>query len=425
MILLVLGSGAREHALAWRLARDGHRVHAAPGNPGIARVATCLPCDLLDPAAVVAVARAVAADLVVVGPEAPLVAGVVDALAAAGIAAFGPARAAARLEGSKSFAKEFMARHGIATAPFAVCDDEPAVERALAAFGAPVVVKADGLVAGKGVLVARGLDEARAFARECLSGARFGDAGRRVVIEAFLPGVERSLFFLADGRRVTPFLPARDYKRLGDGDRGPNTGGMGAYAPAELEPSLLREVEDTIARPTIEGLAAEGSPFRGLLYVGLMIDGPAVRVLEFNARFGDPETQALMPLVDGDLGEHLRAAAQGALAGPLPFVPGATVGVVLAAAGYPEAPRGGDPIEGLAGWPEPAAEDAARLWCFHAGTRREGDTLVAAGGRVLTVVAHAADREAARERAYAGIGRLALAGAQWRHDIASPEPAWT
>jgi phosphoribosylamine--glycine ligase len=425
MIVLVLGSGAREHALAWRLSRDGHRVFAAPGNPGIARVATCLPCDPLDAAAVVDLARGLAADLVVVGAEAPLVAGVVDALAAAGLAAFGPTRAAARLEGSKSFAKEFMARHGIATAPFAVCDDRAAVERALATFGAPVVVKADGLVAGKGVLVAPALDEARAFAQACLSGARFGDAGRRVVIEQFLPGIERSVFFLADGRGVAPFLPARDYKRLGDGDRGPNTGGMGAYAPADLDPALLRQVEATIARPTIEGLAAEGAPFRGLLYVGLMIDGAAVRVLEFNARFGDPETQALMPLVAGDLGAHFLAAARGALAGPLDFVPGATVGVVLAAAGYPDAPRGGDRIAGLATWPAPEVEDAECLWCFHAGTRRDGDEFVAAGGRVLTVVAHAADREAARERAYAGLGRLALAGAQWRRDVASPEPAWT
>jgi len=424
MIVLVLGSGAREHALAWRLARDGHRVFASPGNPGAARIATCV-AGALDPDAVVATARGCGAELVVVGPEAPLVAGVVDALAAAGIPAFGPTRAAARLEGSKSFAKEFMARHGIPTAPFAVCDDLPAVERALATFGAPVVVKADGLVAGKGVLVAHSSDEARAFAAACLSGERFGDAGRRVVIEAFLPGVERSLFYLADGARVASFLPARDYKRLGDGDHGPNTGGMGAYAPAGLDAALVEAVERTVALPTLAGLAAAGTPFRGLLYVGLMLDGATFRVLEFNARFGDPETQALLPLVDGDLGTHFLAAARGTLAGPLSFVPGATVGVVLAAPGYPDAPRAGDAIAGLEAWPAPAAEDTERLWCFHAGTRRDGGRLVAAGGRVLTVVAHAADRAAARDRAYAGLARLDLAGGQWRRDVAIPEPAWT
>ncbi len=425
MIVLVLGSGAREHALAWRIARDGHRVFAAPGNPGVSRVATCLPCDILDPAAVLVTAHGCGAQLVVVGPEAPLLAGVVDALAAAGIPAFGPTRAAARLEGSKSFAKEFMARHGIPTAPFAVCDDLPAVERALSAFGAPVVVKADGLVAGKGVLVAATADEARGFATVCLSGTRFGDAGRRVVIEAFLPGVERSLFYLADGARVTAFPPARDYKRLGDEDCGPNTGGMGAYAPAELDPDLVRAVEETVARPTIAGLAAEGTPFRGLLYVGLMIDGTGFRVLEYNARFGDPETQALLPLVAGDLAEHLLGAARGELAGRLAVVPGATVGVVLAAPGYPDASRAGETIAGLEDWPAPAQEDDERTWCFHAGTRRDGTQIVTAGGRVLTIVAHAADRATARERAYAGLGRLHLDGGQWRSDVARKEPAWT
>ncbi len=425
MIVLVLGSGAREHALAWRVARDGHRVFAAPGNPGAARVATCLPCEILDPVAVVAIARGCGAQLVVVGPEAPLVAGVVDALAAAGIPAFGPTRAAARLEGSKSFAKEFMARHGIPTAPFVVCDDLAAVERALSAFGAPVVVKADGLVAGKGVLVAATAAEARAFAAVCLSGSRFGDAGRRVVVEAFLPGVERSLFYLADGTRVVAFPPARDYKRLGDEDRGPNTGGMGAYAPAELEPALVSAVEETVARPTIAGLAAEGVPFRGLLYVGLMVDGASFRVLEYNARFGDPETQALMPLVAGDLAEHLLAVVRGGLAGPLAILPGATVAVVLAAPGYPEAPRAGEPIAGLEQWPAPAQEDDECTWCFHAGTRRDGAKIVTAGGRLLTIVAHAADRATARERAYVALGRLHLDGGQWRKDVAGKEPAWT
>jgi len=263
MKILVLGSGAREHALAWRLARDGHAVACAPGNPGAARVASLVPLDPADPVAVVAAARAQGSDLVVVGPEAPLVAGVVDALATAGIAAFGPSAKAARLEGSKAFAKEFMVRHGIATAPFVVCDDVVAADRAVDRFLAEdgrVVLKADGLAAGKGVLVTARRDEARAFAR-----------AEAPLVEAFLAGEEGSLFFLSDGTRIARFLPARDFKRLGDGDHGPNTGGMGAYAPSDLDPGLAERVERTIALPTIEGLATEGTPFRGLLYVGLIV----------------------------------------------------------------------------------------------------------------------------------------------------------
>jgi phosphoribosylamine---glycine ligase len=427
MKILVLGSGAREHALAWRLAQDGHAVLVAPGNPGCARVATRLRLDPLDLPAVVAAARAEAVDLVVVGPEAPLVAGVVDALAVAGIAAFGPTAAAARLEGSKAFAKEFMARHGIATAPFAVCDDEASAARAVERFLAAgrVVLKADGLAAGKGVLVTADAGEARAFAHDCLAGTRFGPAGARLVVEAFLPGEEVSLFYLSDGARLLPFLPARDCKRLGDGDRGPNTGGMGAHAPADLDLALAERIERTVARPTIDGLAHEGTPFRGLLYVGLMIGPDGPRVLEYNARFGDPETQVLLPLVAGDLGALLAECAAGALSAPLEFRPGATVGVVLAAAGYPDAPRAGDVVHGLADWPAPAAEDRAEQWCFQAGTRqREDGALVADGGRVLTVVARAADRATARARAYDGLSRLSLAGGQVRGDIALEGSAW-
>ncbi len=432
MTILVLGSGAREHALAWRLARDGHRVVSAPGNPGCARVGACRPVDPLDPAAVVGLARDVGASLVVVGPEAPLVAGVADALVAAAIPVFGPGARAARLEGSKSFAKEFMARHGLPTAPFFACDDLDAVDRALAALvpagDGRVVVKADGLVAGKGVLVAERA-AARAFAAGCLDGSRFGDAGRRVVVEAFLPGEEVSLFFLSDGARVARFPPARDAKRLGDGDRGPNTGGMGAFAPSDLDPGLARRIEETVALPTVAAMAAEGSPFRGLLYVGLMIGPDGPQVLEFNARFGDPETQVLLPLVEGDFGELLLECARGRLVSPLLVGPGATVGVVLAAAGYPEAPRAGDPVRGLERWPAPAEEDREGRWCFHAGTRRVDGDLVAAGGRVVTVVARAADRESARRRAYVGLSRLDLAGGQARRDIAGPGPvearAWT
>ncbi|MEO6463125.1 MAG: phosphoribosylamine--glycine ligase [Candidatus Eisenbacteria bacterium] len=428
MKILVLGSGAREHALAWRLARDGHVMLVAPGNPGAARVATLVPLDPLDPAAVVSATRTHAVDLVVVGPEAPLVAGVVDALVAAGIAVFGPTAAAARLEGSKAFAKEFMARHGIATAPFAVCDDEAAAGRAIERFLAAgrVVLKADGLAAGKGVLVTGERAEARAFARDCLAQGRFGAAGARLVVEAFLPGEEVSLFFLSDGVRVRRFVAARDFKRLGDGDLGPNTGGMGAHAPADLDPALAERIEQSVALPTIAGMAREGAPFRGLLYVGLMLGPDGPRVLEYNARFGDPETQVLVPLVAGDLGALLAQCANGSLTAPLAFHPGATVGVVLAAAGYPAAPRAGDVVHGLASWPAPVEEDEAGVWCFHAGTRQRADgALVTAGGRVVTIVARAADRATARARAYAGVTRLSLDGGQVRHDVAREGTAWS
>lgn len=424
MKILVLGSGAREHALAWRLARDGHRVVTAPGNPGCARVGACRVLDLEDRSAVVTVAREERADLVVVGPESPLVAGVVDALEDAGIPAFGPRAAAARLEGSKAFAKQFMARHGLPTAPFFVCDDLAAVDAALAALapraGGRVVVKADGLVAGKGVRVAEGPTEARAFAAECLDGGRFGEAGRRLVIEEFLPGEEVSLFFLSDGSDVAAFLPARDAKRLEDGDRGPNTGGMGAFAPADVPAELVHAITETVARPTIAGLAREGAPFRGLLYVGLMLGAAGPRVLEYNVRFGDPETQVLLPLLEGDLGLALLGCATGRLASPLAFGEGACVGVVLAAPGYPGAPLAGRPLAGLEAWPDPGAEDREQRWCFHAGTRAGADgRLVTAGGRVVTVVARAENRERARARAYEGLARLTLEGGQARRDIAA------
>jgi phosphoribosylamine--glycine ligase len=428
MRILVVGSGAREHALAWRLAQDGHAVLAAPGNPGAARVARLVPLDPSSTAAVVEVARRERADLVVIGPEAPLVAGVVDDLEAAGIPAFGPTAGAARLEGSKAFAKEVMVRHAIPTASFEIADEVAGAERAIDRFLAAgrVVLKADGLAAGKGVLVTADRAEAGAFARACLLEGRFGAAGTRLLVEAFLPGDEVSLFFLSDGLRVRRFLPARDFKRLGDGDRGPNTGGMGAHAPSDLDPALAERIEQSIARPTLTGLAAEGHPFRGLLYLGLMLGPDGPRVLEYNARFGDPETQVLLPLVAGDLGTLLLECARGALASPLAFRPGATVGVVLAAAGYPGTPRGGDVVRGLEAWPAPAEEDRDGTWCFHAGTRRREDgAVVTAGGRVLTVVARAADRATARARAYAGLARLSLDGGQARGDVAAAGTAGT
>ena len=423
MRLLVVGSGAREHALAWRLARSGHHasgheVHAAPGNPGIARVARCHDAAANDVAAQVALAKALAVDLVVVGPEAPLALGLVDALTRAGIAAFGPARAAARLESSKAFAKEFMARHGIPTAPFRIARSVPEALAAAASYGYPCVLKADGLAAGKGVLVAQGEAEARVFAQLCLEDGVFGEAGSVLVVEQFLPGEEASLFFLADGARVLRFPPARDFKRLLDGDGGPNTGGMGAFAPAPLSPGLCARIEDDVALPTLAGMAGEGAPFRGLLYVGLMLGPNGARVLEYNARFGDPETQVLMPLLETDPAGLFAACARGALDSEMRFSGAAAVGIVLAAPGYPDAPVAGGVLEGLERWPTPSEEDARATWCFHAGTRQAGERTVAAGGRVLTVVARRATLPEARGAAYDAMRGIALEGGQARSDIA-------
>jgi len=418
MRILVVGSGAREHALAWRLSLAGHELHAAPGNPGIARVARCHDAGASDVQLQVALAEGLAVDLVVVGPEAPLALGLVDALAARGIAAFGPTRAAARLESSKAFAKEFMARHGIATAAFKVART---VEEALAAaalFGYPCVLKADGLAAGKGVVVAATEAEARLFARLCLEDAHFGEAGATIVVEQFLPGEEASLFFLCDGKRVRRFPPARDFKRLLAGDTGPNTGGMGAFAPAPLSPELCARIEAEVALPTLAGMAGEGAAFRGLLYVGLMIGRNGVRVLEYNARFGDPETQVLLPLLEGDPAELFAACAHGTLETDMRFSDEASVGVVLAAPGYPDAPRPGGTLRGLDLWPSPEEEDERATWCFHAGTKTEGGQLVAAGGRVLTMVARRPTLPEARAAAYAALQAVTLEGGQSRPDIA-------
>jgi len=418
MRLLVVGSGAREHALAWRLACFGHEVHAAPGNPGIARVARCHPAIASDVRAQVALAQALAVDLVVVGPEAPLALGLVDALKAKRIAAFGPTRAAARLESSKVFAKEFMARHGIPTAGFQVAHTVPEALAAAQAFGFPCVLKADGLAAGKGVVVATNEAEARLFARLCLEDALFGEAGSALVIEEFLPGEEASLFFLADGQRVRRFPPARDFKRLLTGDAGPNTGGMGAFAPAPLSPELCARIEAEVALPTLAGLAGEGAPFRGLLYVGLMLGRGGARVLEYNARFGDPETQVLLPLLTSDPAQLFAECARGALDSAMEFSPEAAVGVVLAAPGYPDSPRAGGTLQGLEQWPSPAEEDARATWCFHAGTKADGTNLVAAGGRVLTMVARRPTLPEARGAAYEAMKGVALDGGQSRADIA-------
>lgn len=413
MKILVVGSGGREHALAWRLARGGHVVIAAPGNPGIAAVARCAPVAVTDHDGLLALARAEAVELVVVGPEAPLVAGLADRLRAAGVPTFGPGADGARLEGSKAWSKQFFARHGIPTAPFAVCEDAAAADRAIDALGGAVVVKADGLCAGKGVVVAADAAEARAAARAMLDG-RFGAAGARLVIEGRLAGREVSILALTDGERLEILAPAEDHKTLLDGDRGPNTGGMGTVSPAWVGDALVERVRAEVLEPTVAGLAAEGIDYRGVLYAGLMVDGAGTPwLLEYNCRFGDPETQPVMARLEGDLGAVLAGAAAGAMpAGALAWSPRTAVCVVVAAAGYPEAPRTGDAIGGL-----DAAAALDDVVIFHAGTAQQGGAIVTAGGRVLGVTGLGAGVGAARARAYAAIAALHLDGAQFRTDI--------
>jgi phosphoribosylamine---glycine ligase len=410
---LVIGTGGREHALALWLSRDPAvtEVHAAPGNPGIAAVATLHDVDPLDGAAVAALAASLDIDLVVVGPEAPLVAGVADAVRAVGIAAFGPSRAAAQLEGSKAFAKDVMAAAGVPTARAFVCSTPDEAAAALDDLGAPYVVKDDGLAAGKGVVVTGSRDEALAHAAACCA------AGGRVVIEEHLDGPEVSLFGITDGVTVYPMQPAQDFKRIFDGDVGPNTGGMGAYTPLPwAPPGLVDEVMATVLQPTVDELARRGTPFSGLLYAGLALTSRGVRVIEFNARFGDPETQPLLALLESPLGALLMAAATGTLADVPPpvFAGGAAVGVVMASRGYPTSSSSGDVITGVA-----AAGSLPGVHVIQAGTALRDGSLVTAGGRVLAVVGTGPDVEAARTAAYAGVTLISFDGAQHRTDIAA------
>ena len=386
-------------------------VIAAPGNPGIDAIALCrdLPSGLLDGDGVADLAVEVGADLVVVGPEAPLVAGVADVVRARGIACFGPGREAAQLEGSKAFAKEVMAAAEVPTALAHVCATDAEVTDALDALGAPYVVKDDGLAAGKGVVVTEDRAEALAHAQRCLA------AGSQVVVEEFLDGPEVSLFCLTDGEHVIPLAPAQDFKRIGEGDTGPNTGGMGAYSPLDWAPAgLVDDVVARVAQPTVDEMRRRGTPFTGVLYVGLALTSRGPRVIEFNARFGDPETQVVLARLQTPLGQLLQAAAVGRLdqVGPLRWSADHAVTVVLASAGYPGTPRTGDVIEGLLD-----VGDEAQV--MHAGTAFGADgAVVSAGGRVLTVVALGADLHRARERAYAALGTIALEGGQYRSDIA-------
>jgi phosphoribosylamine---glycine ligase len=410
--VLVVGPGAREHALVVSLLADPavESVDAAPGNAGIAQVVTCHDVESTDPVAVTALATELGVDLVVIGPEAPLVAGVADAVRAAGIACFGPSREAAALEGSKAFANEVMEAAGVPTAASRTCTTDGEVAAALEAFGAPYVVKEDGLAAGKGVVVTFDRAEAVDHARACLARAP------HVVVEEYLDGPEVSLFCLSDGSTVVALEPAQDFKRIGDDNTGPNTGGMGAYSPLPWMPNDV--VEDVLARvawPTVEEMRRRGIPFAGVLYIGLSLTAVGPRVVEFNVRFGDPETQVVLARLRTPLGGLLLAAATGGLAAfdQLHWSERSAVTVVIAAAGYPANPRTGDPIGGLAA---AGALDDVRV--LHAGTRVESGAVVSAGGRVLSVVGTGDDIGAARRAAYAGVAEIHLVGGQHRSDIA-------
>ncbi|MGU3314816.1 phosphoribosylamine--glycine ligase [Sphingomonas sp. M6A6_1c] len=412
MNVLLLGSGGREHALAWKLAQSAllDTLYAAPGNPGVARHATCVALDATDHAAVVDFVAGHDVGLVVIGPEAPLVDGLADTLRAAGVPVFGPGKAAAQLEGSKGFTKDLCRRADIPTAGYVRVGARAEAEAALAStFSYPVVIKADGLAAGKGVVIATSEAEAAAA-----FDAMFADGDAPVVIEEFLDGEEASLFVLTDGVALLPFGSAQDHKRVGEGDTGPNTGGMGAYSPAPvLTPELERRAIDEIVAPTVKALAEDGTPFSGVLYAGLMLTATGPKLIEYNARFGDPEAQVLMPRFDGDLVETMLAVAEGRL-GDMPaagFADAAAMTVVLAAAGYPGTPKAGGAIRGI------EAAEATGAIVFQAGTRLAGDTLVASGGRVLAVTAMGADIRAARDAAYRGVDAIDFADGFCRRDI--------
>ena len=416
--VLVLGSGGREHALAWRLAGDPdvREVLCAPGNPGIARVARCLPLNLDDPEGALALAGAEAVDLTVVGPEAALDRGVADVFREAGRPIVGPSARAAALETSKAFSKDMMARHGVPTARFRVCGspDEALGVVASDELGLPLVVKADGLAGGKGVVIAGDRAGAEAAVRSAMLDRRFGDAGTRVVLEECLTGPEVSFFLLCDGRRALPLATAQDHKRIWDDDRGPNTGGMGAFAPSPLMTrERFDEVMTRVVLPVIDGMRDDGVPYAGFLYVSLMLTPDGPKVIEFNVRFGDPEAQVVMPLLEGPFAKTLLAAARGAIGdAAMSLASERAVGVVLASAGYPASSDPGRPIEGI----EAAASDPA-VTVFHAGTKLVDGRLVTAGGRVLTVVARGRTYETAMAAAYAAVGKIHFAGMQYRRDI--------
>ena len=417
MNILVIGSGGREHTLAWKLAQSpkADKIYALPGNPGMADVAMCVEgIAITDNASIVDFAKKHAIGLVVVGPEVPLTNGLVDAVTAAGIKAFGPTQAAAQIEGSKSFSKDLMKKYGIPTAKYEVFTEAEAAREYIRKEGAPIVIKADGLAAGKGVIVAMTEDEALQAVADIMEDKEFGNAGSRVVIEEFMEGEEASLLCFTDGKTICPMISSQDHKRAYDGDKGPNTGGMGTYAPAPvMTDKMVQETYDKILLPTIQAMEKEGKPYKGCLYAGLMITADGPKVVEFNARFGDPETQVVLPLLNSDLVDIMVACADGTLAEQqVEWAKEAAVCVVMAAGGYPKAYNKGDAITGL--------DDAKAAGCqvFHAGTAHKNGQIVTDGGRVLGVVAKAADVRAAVDKAYAGVEKIAFKGAFYRKDIA-------
>jgi phosphoribosylamine---glycine ligase len=416
MRVLIVGSGGREHALAWAIAASPlvEHLYCAPGNAGIAAEAECVLVAASDTAGLIDFCRHAAIDFVVVGPEAPLVAGLVDALEAAGIAAFGPSAAAAALEGSKVFMKDLSARESIPTARYRRFRDAAAAKAYIAAEGAPIVVKADGLAAGKGVVVAATVAEAHRAVDAMLSEGRFGSAGAEIVVEECLIGEEASFFALVDGTTALPLAAAQDHKRVGDGDTGPNTGGMGAYSPTPVvTPALEGTVMERIVLPTVRAMARDGRPFKGVLYAGLMLTEAGPKLLEYNVRFGDPECQALMMRLKSDLLPALIAARDGVLKEvDLRWHDDTALCVVMAAQGYPDDPRRGSEIRGLA---EAATDPDVKI--FHAGTKRDGDRLVADGGRVLGITALGRDLAAARTRAYTAVDKIDWPGGFCRRDI--------
>jgi phosphoribosylamine--glycine ligase len=418
MRILVVGSGGREHALAWKLAQSplADQVFIAPGNGGTPAVGENVPIAATDVPALVDFARKEKIGLTVVGPEAPLVAGLVDALVAEGLPAFGPSGAAAQLEGSKVFSKRFMVEEGIPTGVGAIFRDYEAARAYLRQHGAPVVVKADGLAAGKGVVVCQMLEEAEAALREIMVERVFGAAGEQAIVEDCLMGEEASLLAFCDGQTVVPMIPARDYKRVGDGDTGPNTGGMGGYAPSpHLPPALVEEALARVLRPVADGMRRRGTPYAGVLYAGLMLTAQGMRVLEFNCRFGDPETQELVRLLDGDLVEICLACAEGRLGETqVRWKPAHAACVVMASAGYPGDYEKGKPIGGIV-----EAEQLPGVVVFHAGTKRDGAQLLTAGGRVLAVTATGPTLADARAQTYTAVERIQFDGAQYRRDIAA------
>jgi phosphoribosylamine---glycine ligase len=418
MKVLVIGSGGREHALVWKL-RESPRIsqiYCAPGNGGISRDAECVPADQKNLESLLALANRLRPDLTVVGPELPLQLGVVDEFTRRGWPIFGPTKAAAQLETSKSFAKEFMQRHRIPTAPYAVCSSPGDIKATLSRFSAPVVIKADGLAAGKGVVLSKTKEEATTAANEMLSGKMLGEAGARVVVEECLKGDELSFLVLSDGERIAPLVAAQDHKRVGDGDTGPNTGGMGAYSfPGLLDTQMTQWLLQHIARPVIEGMKAEGMEYRGILYCGLMMTARGPMVLEFNCRFGDPETQAILMRLDSDLLEALEASVEGRVSdAEFRWSRDAAVAIVVASGGYPGTIEVGKKISGLE-----EAEKVQGTKVFHAGTSAREGAYYTSAGRVLGVSARAPSLELAVERAYQAVSRIQFDGAQYRKDIAA------